>query len=201
MKKQNFTKSFLTHYIFSSVEPIRKTQEEGKYLLLTTTASKYNTQLEADRLLTNHFKNENVACRLPTRRNNPIINNHFSTYAEALSKSQPPTPANYPLLTSHPFSIQRPYSILFSSNRNDDAPTQPLQKSKLRLQFTNYQHNLRIYNGTGNSRRHHQYQHQGRRKRNVRRNGNRNNDTSGCSNQNSILVSHQRDEMSNEGHV
>ena len=110
-EEAKFYEIFSKALYFSGVEPTRKTQEEGKYLLLTTTASKYNTQLEADRLLTKHFKNENVACRLPTRRNNPIINNHFSTYAEALSKTQPPTPANYPLLTSPPFSIQRPYSI------------------------------------------------------------------------------------------
>ena len=67
-EEAKFYEIFSKALYFSGVEPTRKTQEEGKYLLLTTTASKYNTQLEADRLLTKHFKNENVACRLPTRR-------------------------------------------------------------------------------------------------------------------------------------
>ena len=99
------------------MEPSRKTQEEENSLLLTTTTNKYNTQLEADRLLTKNFKNANVARRSPTRSDVPIIKTHFSTYAGALTKSLPPTPENYPMLTSTPFGIQRPYTISFSSNR------------------------------------------------------------------------------------
>ena len=130
-EEPQFYEIFSNALYFSGLEPTRKTQEEDKYLLLTTTANKYNTQLEADRLLTKHFKNSNVARRSPTRSNNSIINNHFSTYAEVLSKSQPPTQANYPLLPSPPFSIQHLYSISFSSNRNEDTPTPPLQKIKV----------------------------------------------------------------------
>ena len=116
---------------FSGLEPTRKTQEEGNYQLLTTTANKYNAQLEADRLLTKHFKNANVARRSSTRQNISIINNHFSTYLDALSQSQPPTPTNYPLLISSPFKIQCPYSISLSNNRNEDTPTPPVQKRKI----------------------------------------------------------------------
>ena len=75
---------------------------------------------------------KNVARRSPTRQNNPIINNHFSIYVEALSQSQPPTPENYPLLTSPPFKIQRPYSISFSNHRNKDTSTPSLQKRKIK---------------------------------------------------------------------
>ena len=96
-EEAKFYEIFSNALYFSGLEPTRKTQKEGKYLLLTTTANIYNAQLEEDRLITNHFKNANVARRSPTRRNKPIINNNFSTYAEALSKSQPPTPSNYPL--------------------------------------------------------------------------------------------------------
>ena len=116
---------------FSGLEPTRKTQEEGKYLLLTTTANKYNVQLEADRLLSKHFTNTNVARRSPTRRNVPIIKNQCSTYAEALVKSPAPMPDNYPMLTSPLFSIQRPYTISFSSNHNDDSTPPPTQKRKV----------------------------------------------------------------------
>ena len=130
-EEDKFYEIFSNALYFSGLEPTRKTKEEGKYLLITTTANKYNAQLEADRLLAKHFKNANVARSSPTRRNNPIINNHFSTYAEALSQSQTPTPDNYPLLTSPPFNTQRPYSISFSSNRPSDSPTPPPQKRKI----------------------------------------------------------------------
>ena len=46
---------------FSGFKPTRKTQEEGKYILLTITASNYNAQLEIDRLLSKYFNNTNVA--------------------------------------------------------------------------------------------------------------------------------------------
>ena len=126
-----FYEIFSKALYFSGLEPTRKTKEEGKYLLITTTANKYNAQLEADRLLTKHFKNANVARRSPTRSNNPIINNHLLTYAEVLSQTQIPTPDNYPLLKSPPFNTQRPFSISFSSHRNDDSPSPPLQKRKI----------------------------------------------------------------------
>ena len=142
-EEPQFYEIFSNALIFSGLEPTRKTQEEGKYLLLTATTNKYNAQLEVDILLTKHLKNANVARRSPTRSNNSNINNHFSTYAEALSKSQPPTPVNYPLLPSPPFSIQLLYSISFSSNRNDDTPTPPLQKIKI-----NSNSNLLITNTT-----------------------------------------------------
>ena len=116
---------------FSGLEPTRKTHEERKYLLLTTTANKYNVHLKADRLLSKHFTNANVARRSPTRRNVPITKNHFSTYAEALSKPPTTTPDNYPMLTSPPFSIQHPYIISSSSNRNDDSTLPPTQKRKV----------------------------------------------------------------------
>ena len=76
-------KSYLTHYVFSGLEPTRKT------LLLTTTENKYNAQLEADELLTKHFKNTKVARRSPTRQNNHIINNHFSTDTEHCHNHNP----------------------------------------------------------------------------------------------------------------
>ena len=98
---------------------------------MTTTENKYKVQLEADRLLTNHFNNENVAHRSPTRRNVPIIDNNFSTYADALVKSWSLTSTNYPLLTSPPISIQRPWSISFFSNRNEDTTPPLLQKRKV----------------------------------------------------------------------
>ena len=113
------------------MELTRKTQEEGKYLLLTTTTTQYNAQLEVDRLLTKHLSNENVAHRSPTRRNVPIVKNHFSTYAKALAKSPPPTLENYSMLTSLPFSVQRPYTISFSSNRKEHSTPPPTQKRKL----------------------------------------------------------------------
>ena len=75
-----FYEIFSNALIFSGLEPTRKTQEEGKYLLLTATTNKYNAQLEVDILLTKHLKNANVARRSPTRSNNLIIINHFSTY-------------------------------------------------------------------------------------------------------------------------
>ena len=89
----------------------RKTQEKGKYLLLATTANEYNSQLEADRLLTKYFNNVNVARRFPTRRHVSIAKHYFSTYVEALTKLPSPTPENCPMLTSPPFSIQRPYIV------------------------------------------------------------------------------------------
>ena len=62
-EENKFYEIFSNALSFSGLEQTRKTQEEGKYLLLTTTASKYNAHLEADRLLTKHFKNTNVARR------------------------------------------------------------------------------------------------------------------------------------------
>ena len=129
-EEDKFYEIFSNALYFTGLEPTRKTKEEGKYLLITTTTNKYNAQLEADRLLAKHFKNANVARSSPTRRNNPIINNHFSTYAEALSQSQTPTPDNYPLLTSTPLNTQRPYSISFSNHRPSNSTTPPLQKRK-----------------------------------------------------------------------
>ena len=122
---------FLNSSYFLGLEPIRKTQEEGKYLLLTATTNKYNAQLEADRLLSKNITNANIDRRSPTRRNVPIIKNHFSTYAEALVKSPPPTSDNDPMLIFPPFSIQRPYTISFSSNCNDDSTHPPTQKRKV----------------------------------------------------------------------
>ena len=130
-EEEKFYDIFSNSLYFSGLEPTRKTQEDGKYLLLTTTANKYNAQLEADRLLSKHFTNANVARRSPTRRNVPIVQNHFSTYADALAKSPPPTQENYPMLTSPPLSIQRPYTISFSNNRNDDSTPPPPQKRKV----------------------------------------------------------------------
>ena len=113
------------------MELTRKTQEDGKYLLLTTTDNKYNAQLEVDILLIKYFKNTNLARCSPTRRNAPIVNNHFSTYTEALAKSPSPTPDNYLMLIFPPFTIQRPYTILFSSNIKDNITPSPLQKRKV----------------------------------------------------------------------
>ena len=130
-EEEKFYDIFSNFLYFSGLEPTRKSQEDGKYLLLTTTANKYNAQLEADILLSKHFTNANVACRYSTRRNVPIVQNHFSTYADALAKSPPPTQENYPMLTSPPLSIQRPYTISFSNNRNDDSTPPPSQKRKV----------------------------------------------------------------------
>ena len=44
---KKFYEIFSNALYFSGLEPTRKTQEEGKYLLLTTTVNKYNIQLEA----------------------------------------------------------------------------------------------------------------------------------------------------------
>ena len=101
-EEEKYYDIFSNTLYFSGLEPTRKTQEEGKYLLLTTTVNEYNVQLEADRLLTKHFNNVNVACRSPTRRNVPIVQNNFSTYADALAKSPLSTPENYPMLTPPP---------------------------------------------------------------------------------------------------
>ena len=130
-EEAKFQDIFSKELHFLGLEPTRKTQEEGKYISLATTANKYNTQLEADRLLTKHFNNANVAHRSPTRRNVPIFNNNLSTYAAVLAKSPPPTPDNYPMLTFSPFTIQRLYTISFSSNRKEDITPQPLQKRKV----------------------------------------------------------------------
>ena len=99
---------------------------------MTTAANTYNAQLNADRLLTKHFNNTNVARRSPSRRNVPIVNTHFSTYTAALAKSLPSTQDNYPMLTSPPpFTIQRSHTISFSSNSKDDIIPPPLQKRKV----------------------------------------------------------------------
>ena len=55
-EENKFYEIFSNALYFSGLEPTRKTQEERKYLLLTTTANKYNAQLEVDRLLTKHLK-------------------------------------------------------------------------------------------------------------------------------------------------
>ena len=130
-EEEKFYDIFSKALYFSGLEPIRKTQEEGKYLLLTPTTNKYNAQLETYILLTTHFTNANVARRSPTRRSGLIVKNYFLTYVEAFAKSPPPTPENYPMLTSPPFSIQCPYIISFSSNRNEDSTPPPTQKRKV----------------------------------------------------------------------
>ena len=53
--EEQFYDIFSNALYFSGLEPTRKKQEEGAYLLLTTTVNKYNAQLETDRLLTKHL--------------------------------------------------------------------------------------------------------------------------------------------------
>ena len=57
-EEDKFYEIFSNALYFSGLEPTRKTKEEGKYLLITTTANKYHAQLEADRLLAKHFKTQ-----------------------------------------------------------------------------------------------------------------------------------------------
>ena len=59
-EEEKYYDIFSNTLYFSGLEPTRKTQEERKYLLLTTTENTYTTQLEEDRLLTKHFNNTNL---------------------------------------------------------------------------------------------------------------------------------------------
>ena len=55
-EEAKFYELFSNPLYISGLEPTRKRQEEGKYILLTATTNKYNTQLEVDILLTKHLK-------------------------------------------------------------------------------------------------------------------------------------------------
>ena len=71
------------------MEPTRKTSTEGKYLLITTKSNLYYAQRETENLLAKYYrKNQtyNNQTENPGRRKKPLVHNHFSTYAEVLSK-------------------------------------------------------------------------------------------------------------------
>ena len=87
-EEENFYNIFFKSSYFSGLEPTRKTQEEGKCLLLTTTANNYNAQVEVDILLSKHFNNANVARRSPTKRNDQIIKNPFQRTLKPLPNHQ-----------------------------------------------------------------------------------------------------------------
>ena len=87
-EEETFYDIFSKSSYFSGLEPTRKTQEEGKCPLLTTTANNYNAQVETDILLSKHFNNANVARRSPTKRNDQIIKNPFQRTLKPLSNHQ-----------------------------------------------------------------------------------------------------------------
>lgn len=79
---------------FKGIEPTRKTKTEGKYLLVNTKSKLYCTQREADKLLAKYYrrnKKYNNQNETQGKRKKPFVHNHFSTYAEILSKDNPTT--------------------------------------------------------------------------------------------------------------
>ena len=98
------------------MEPTRKSESEGKYLLVTTKSNLYCAQQEADTLLEKFYKKANI--RQPnwnTRKTQKtIVHNHFSIYATALQKKNPTTTTT-PTRSNTP-SYYRPVTIPFNTN-------------------------------------------------------------------------------------
>lgn len=68
---------------FTSMEPAKNTESEGRYLLATTQNKLYCNQREVDNLLGKyHGQNETLG-----RRKTPLVHNPFSTYAAALQRN------------------------------------------------------------------------------------------------------------------
>ena len=124
-EKENVKKLFESSLNFSGFEPTRK-ESEGIYLLVTNKSVLNKAQNEADNLLQTFCGKRQATTNknLPKRKKRPLIHNHVSSYAVALSQNTSQTPPQS-MIYSTP-SYKRPVSISFTPEPTNKPWTLPI---------------------------------------------------------------------------